>query len=273
MKLTLGNYYYGDSILHRLDPRIKLVAMMVFMVVIFLLNNPVVLAAYAVFLLITTALSGVPVGTVFKSIRSVIFIAVFAFVVNVLTVHEGSTLVQWGKLVLTTGGLWNGFKLALRLVYLIVTSSLLMTLTTTPIKIADGMERLFKPLEKIRFPAHEMAMMMSIALRFVPTLADETDKIMKAQSSRGADYDTGNIWQRAKGMVSMLVPLFVSSFKRADDLALAMEARCYKGGEGRTKLHPLVFARRDAIATVIGVLFAAGLLVAEYLLPPILSFK
>ena len=145
-----------------------------------------------------------------------------------------------GSLTLSTGGLWNGFKLALRLFYLVVTSSLFLTLTTTPIKIADGLEKLLKPLERLRFPAHELAMMMSIALRFVPTLVEETDKIMKAQSSRGANYDTGNIFQKAKGMVSMLVPLFVSSFKRADDLAIAMEARCYQGGTGRTKLHPLI---------------------------------
>lgn len=268
MKMTLGQYYHTDSAVHRLDPRVKLMAVLALMIITFLLNHPAALALYAVGLAAVTAAAHIPVKTVLRSVRAVLMIAVFAFVVNVLTVHAGAVLVQWWGLSITAGGLWNGFKLALRLLYLIMTSSLLLTLTTTPIKIADGMERLMKPLEKLRFPAHEMAMMMSIALRFVPTLAEETDKIMKAQSSRGADYDTGSLMTRARGMVSMLVPLFVSAFKRADDLALAMEARCYRGGDGRTKLHPLAYSRRDLAAGVLFLMLAAGLLLAEYALPP-----
>ncbi|HHX37230.1 MAG TPA: energy-coupling factor transporter transmembrane protein EcfT [Clostridiaceae bacterium] len=269
MQLTLGHYYHGKSPLHRLDPRVKIIVVILLMVVIFLLNHPLVIGAYGIFLILMIALAKVPFKAVLKSVRAVLFIAIFAFVVNVLTVDTGRLLWSWGPFRLATGGLWNGFKLALRLFYLVVTSSLLLTLTTTPIKIADGLERLLKPLEKLRFPSHELAMMMSIALRFVPTLVEETDKIMKAQSSRGANYDTGNIFQKAKGMVSMLVPLFVSSFKRADDLAIAMEARCYRGGEGRTKLHPLVLRRSDILLFLAALLLIGGLLALEYLLPPL----
>lgn len=262
MKISMGNYYHTDSWLHAADPRVKLIAMLLMMILIFWLNQPLTLILYAVFLMALTFTSSIPLKVVFKNLRAVRFILLFAFVINLLSFGAGQELLRLGPLTITTGSLWNAVKFALRLLYLLLTSALLMTLTNTPLQMADATESLLKPLEKIKVPAHEIAMMMSIALRFIPTLADEADKIMKAQSSRGADYDTGRLLAKVRGMVTMLVPLFVSAFKRADDLALAMEARCYHGGAGRTKLRPLRFKRSDLY---VALLFAAWIIVLSVL--------
>jgi energy-coupling factor transport system permease protein len=265
MKISLGSFYAADSPLHRGDPRVKLTGMLVLMVAIFLLNRPLALSAYAVFLVALILLSRIPLKVVLKSVRPILFILLFAFIVNLLTADGGRLLLHYGPLRITTGGLYQAIKFALRLLYLVLTSSLLLTLTTTPLQMADALEALLRPLSRIGVPTHEIAMMMSIALRFIPTLADEADKIMKAQSSRVADYDTGKLVAKAKGMVSMLIPLFVSAFKRADDLALAMEARCYRGGTGRTKLRPLRFKQSDG-RLVFGLALALALiLLTEYL--------
>ena len=265
MNIALGNYYPGNSFLHRLDPRLKFVFSLVFMTLLFLLKSPLAIAAYVVFLFSVIALSGIPVKMVLKSLKSVLFIALFAFVINIFAI-PGESLVKLGPFSISQEGLTLGVRMALRLFLLILTTSLFLTLSTTPLMIADAIEALLKPFSKIGFPSHELAMMMSIALRFVPTLIEETDKIMKAQSSRGADYDTGGVFARAKGLVSVLIPLFVSAFKRADDLAVAMEARCYRGAEGRTKFKELHYQRSDALAAGAFVAVAIMLLLLEYLL-------
>ncbi len=265
MNIALGNYYPGNSFLHRLDPRLKFIFSLLYMMLLFMLNKPLAIAAYAVFLFTVIALSGIPLKLVLKSLKSVIYIALFAFIINLFAV-PGTALLNIGPLSISREGLELGVRMALRLFLLILTTSLFLTLSTTPLMIADAIESLLKPLSKIGFPSHELAMMMSIALRFVPTLIEETDKIMKAQSSRGADYDTGGVFTRARGLVSVLIPLFVSAFKRADDLALAMEARCYRGAEGRTKLKELQYTKSDTLAGGVFLAAAAVFLLLEYLL-------
>ncbi len=265
MNISLGNFYPGNSFLHRLDPRLKFIFSLVFMALLFLLNSPPAIIGYALFLGSVIALSGIPVKLVLKSLKSVLFIALFAFMINIFAI-QGETLLTLGPLSISRPGFELGIRMAVRLFFLILTTSLFLTLSTTPLMIADAIESLLKPFAKLGFPSHELAMMMSIALRFVPTLIEETDKIMKAQSSRGADYDTGGIFARARGLVSVLIPLFVSAFKRADDLAVAMEARCYRGGEGRTKMKELHYQNSDAAAGSVFALVAVLLLLLEYLL-------
>lgn len=265
MNIALGNYYPGQSFLHRLDPRLKFIFSLLFMVLLFLLKRPLAIAGYAIFLFVLIGLSRIPVKLVLKSLKSVMFIAIFAFLINIFAI-PGESLLKLGPLNITREGLETGLRMALRLFLLILTSSLFLTLSTTPLMIADAIEALLKPLARFGFPSHELAMMMSIALRFVPTLIEETDKIMKAQSSRGADYDTGGVFARARGLVSVLIPLFVSAFKRADDLAVAMEARCYRGGEGRTKMRQLQYRKADGLAALCFIAVSAALLLLEYLL-------
>ncbi len=261
--ISLGRFYPADSPIHRLDPRAKILATVVLMVLVFLANDVWTFVAYAAFSAVCILLSRIPVVHVFKSVKPILFLIVFAFLLNVFS-GKGEAFLTLGPLSATWDGLWTGLRMAARLTLLIATSSLL-TLTTTPILVADAMERMMKPLQRIGFPAHEMAMMMSIALRFVPTLVEETDKIMKAQSSRGADYDTGGILRRARGLVSVLVPLFIGSFRRADELAVAMEARCYRGGEGRTRLRVMRLAPRDGVAAAVMLAFSAAVVWLEYL--------
>jgi energy-coupling factor transport system permease protein len=244
--VSLGRYYPASSLLHRLDPRTKILSAILLMVVIFLTRDLVPMLLLGGLTLGLIGLSRVPVREVLLSLRPMLFILLFAVVINMLTIG-GDPLLQLGPVVVSRQGVVTAARMGGRLVLLILNTTLLLTLTTTPIHIADALENLLGPLRKIGFPAHEMAMMMSIALRFVPTLLDETDIIMKAQSSRGADYDTGGPISRARGLVSVLIPLFVSAFKRAEDLAVAMEARCYRGGEQRTRLRQMQYQRRDVI--------------------------
>lgn len=263
MQIALGNYFPGQSLLHRLDPRLKFLAAIFSMIVIFMLDQPVALFGYAVFLIVLALIARVPASLIWRSAKPVLFLALFAFVINALTI-KGNVLWSWGILSVTGEGLRTGLILAARLFMMVITTSLLLTLVTTTLAIADAIEALLKPLIRFGFPAHELAMMLSIALRFVPTLAEETDKIMKAQSSRGADFDTGGLFARLKGFVIVLVPLFISAFKRAEDLAVAMEARCYRGGEGRTKLHSLQMMRTDWLAALAFILIVTVLFVLEY---------
>lgn len=245
--ITIGQYYPAKSILHRLDPRVKLVSTLLYLVSLFLFRSIAGYLTATLFLIGIIRASKVPVGYIVKGLKPVVMLLMITVVFNLFLKKEGEVLVQVWRLSVTTVGLRNAVYMAVRLIYLIIGSSL-MTFTTTPNELTDGIEALLSPLNKIRVPVHEVAMMMSIALRFIPILLEETDKIMKAQQARGADFESGNIMQRAKAMIPILVPLFVSAFRRANDLAMAMEARCYRGGEGRTKMKPLRYRGRDLAA-------------------------
>ena len=245
-EITIGQYYDTESVIHRLDPRVKLVATLVYIIAIFIVDSiPGYFCAAAV-VCIAVALSKVPVRFIVKGLRPIMLILLITVLFNMI-LTPGEILVSIWKINITREGLRIGITMALRLV-LLITGTSLMTLTTTPNNLTDAMERLLRTLMRIKVPVHEIAMMMSIALRFIPILLEETDIIMKAQMARGADFENGNLIKRAKALVPILVPLFISAFRRANDLAMAMEARCYSGGAGRTRMKPLVYARRDYIA-------------------------
>lgn len=263
--ITLGQYYPGDSFLHRLDPRAKILCTMIFIVAIFLANNPISYGVVTVFTLLAIGNSGVPLRFIGKAIKPLWIILVFTMLIHIFTT-PGTEIFSWGFIHVSREGISQGLLMTLRLVFLIAFSSLL-TYTTSPIVLTDGIEALLMPFRRFGVPAHELAMMMTIALRFIPTLLEETDRIMKAQASRGADFVNGNFWQKTKNMVPLLVPLFISAFRRADDLATAMEARCYRGGEGRTKMHQLAYTRNDAAA------FGATLAVTAALTALYILFK
>lgn len=278
--ITLGQYYPADTPVHRLDPRTKIILALLLLITIFVINTGWGYLIYAAFVFIVAGIAKVGIKTVLRGVRPLLFIIIFTFILNIFfstqpiqlkswdliqlpadhVIREGTLvtvpadwyLVSWGWFRISAAGLLRAVEIAIRLILLIMATSLL-TLTTSPMQLTDGMESLLQPLKKIGFPVHEMAMMMSIAMRFIPTLIDETDRIMKAQTARGADFDSGNLLAKAKGMVPLLVPLFVSAFKRADELAVAMEARCYHGGEGRTKMRVLRMGRGDLTAFLITV--------------------
>jgi energy-coupling factor transport system permease protein len=258
--ITLGQYFPGESSIHNLDPRMKILLALALIVVVFLVESLFGFILLAAFIALVTILARVGARSVLRSLRPLLFIIIFTFILNMFFYNGQTVLGQWGAIRLTGEGIYRAVLIVLRLTFLIFSTSLL-TLTTSPMQLTDGMESLMKPLNKIKFPVHEMAMMMSIALRFIPTLAEETDRIMKAQTARGAEFDSGNLIKRAKNMVPLLVPLFISAFKRADELALAMESRCYKGGEGRTKMKILRFAPRDFVALALTGAVAAALVV------------
>lgn len=250
--ITLGQYYPTESTLHKLDPRVKLFGTLVYVVSLFIVNNYIgYLLAFA-FLLFCIALSKVPVKFMLKGLKAIVILLLIAVVFNLL-LTPGETLWSFWKITVTKEGFSTASQMAIRLIFLIVGSSV-MTLTTTPNNLTDGLESGLRFLKIFKVPVHEIAMMMSIALRFIPILLEETDKIMKAQLARGADFESGNLIKKAKAMVPLLVPLFVSAFRRANDLAMAMEARCYQGGKGRTKMKPLKYKKADALGYV--VLFA-----------------
>ena len=259
--ITLGQYYQGDSIVHKLDPRVKLIATIVYIISLFLYTNHVVVYGIAfLFLALCIFLSKVPVKFILRGLKAIVFLLLFTSVFNLFLTKGEPVFTLW-KLTITKEGIVNSVFIAIRLMLLIVGSSL-MTLTTTPNQLTDGLEKLLKLLQKIRVPVHEIAMMMSIALRFIPILLEETDKIMKAQMARGADFESGNLFKKIKAMVPLLVPLFISAFRRANDLAMAMEARCYQGGDGRTKMKPLIYKKRDAFAYLILVVYLVILCLA-----------
>ena len=251
--ITLGQYYQTDSVIHRLDPRVKLTATIAFIISLFLVKNIWGYLIAALFLAAVIKRSNVPFKFMMRGMKAILFLLLLTVAFN-LFLTPGEPLVHIWKLTITKEGAQIAGMMAVRLTFLIIGSSV-MTLTTTPNNLTDGMESLMKPLGKIKVPVHEIAMMMSIALRFIPILLEETDKIMKAQIARGADFESGNIIKKAKAMVPLLVPLFISAFRRANDLAMAMEARCYRGGEYRTKMKPLVYKKRDFIAYSILVVY------------------
>ncbi len=245
--ITLGQYYPADSAVHKLDPRVKIVLLIAVIVAIFLARNLLAFLPVIAFLALAARLSKVPVKLMLKGLKPLRFILILTFVLNLFFLQGETPLLDLGFAVIKKESLITAVHYSLRLILLVLASSLL-TLTTAPVTLTDGLERLLSPLRVIHFPAHELAMMMTIALRFIPTLLEEADKIMKAQTARGADFESGNLIARAKAMVPLLVPLFVSAFRRAGDLAMAMEARCYHGGEGRTRLRVLRCEKRDYYA-------------------------
>jgi energy-coupling factor transport system permease protein len=248
--ITLGQYYPGNSIIHRLDPRIKIALSITFIVGIFMVQNLLGYALALLYILLTVRLSTVPFKMLMRGIKPLRFILILTFLLNLFFSTGESVVFRLWIITVTWEGLSMAVHFSLRLVFLVLGTSLL-TLTTSPVALADGLELLLTPLKVIRFPAHELAMMMTIALRFIPTLLEEADKIMKAQMARGADFESGNLLARAKAMVPLLVPLFVSAFRRASDLAMAMEARCYHGGENRTRLRVLKVTRLDGYASLV----------------------
>lgn len=244
--ITLGQYYQAQSVVHRLDPRVKLGGTILFIISLFFFRNFLGYGIAILFLAAVIKLSKVPFKFMVKGMKSILMLLMITVVFN-LFLTQGTPLVTVWKLTITREGLELALSMALRLSLLVIGSSI-MTLTTTPNHLTDGMERMMRPLKLFKVPVHEVAMMMSIALRFIPILLEETDKIMKAQLARGADFESGNLIKRAKAMVPLLVPLFISAFRRANDLAMAMESRCYRGGDGRTKMKPLVYKGRDYLA-------------------------
>ena len=263
--ITLGQYFPGNSLLHRLDPRMKLVLTLCFIVLVFLPQNWFGLLTVALFLALVIGLSRLPLRLIWRSTKPVLFLVLFTSILNVLYVAEGTTLVHFGFIHITTGGLTSAGFIAARIFCLILGSSLL-TYTTTPTALTDAIERLLSPLKVIKVNPHELAMMMTIALRFIPTLMEETDKIMSAQKARGADMESGGLVQRVKALVPILIPLFVSSFRRAYDLAMAMECRCYQGGEGRTRMKQLKTARCDWLALAVYLLVGAVIITLNILI-------
>ena len=248
--ITLGQYYPVKSPVHNLDPRIKIILTIAFIVAVFLGTSLWAFIPVAAYIILAAVLAHLPLKLLLKGIKPLRIILIFTFLLNLFFNAGETVLLEVWKIRITLEGLLTAIRFSLRLVFLVSGASLL-TLTTPPVVLTDGMERLLSPLRKIGFPAHELAMMMSIALRFIPVLLEEADKIMKAQMARGADFESGNLIQRAKSMVPLLVPLFVSAFRRAGDLAMAMEARCYHGGEGRTRLRVLKLTMNDLYACLI----------------------
>lgn len=260
--IVLGQFVPGDSPVHRLDPRTKILAMIAYIVLVFLVRAMPVFAVPLLFVLGALLASGVPARYALSSLRPMRWLIAFMFLINLFFTQGDRVLFSWWIVRVTAEGVRQAVFISLRLILLVAGTSLL-TLTTSPIALTDGLERLLKPLKRIRFPAHELAMMMTIALRFIPTLLEETERIRKAQMARGADFETGGLLARARAMVPLLVPLFVSAFRRADELAMAMESRCYHGGEGRTRMHELHYARRDLLAALLIALLLAAVPVIQ----------
>lgn len=257
--ITLGQYFPIDSPIHKLDPRFKIIFTIFYIVLIFFANSPLTYLFVAIFCLGVIFLSKIKLVTILKSVRQLLFVIIITAVVNVFFTNGSDVIWSYKFIKITTLGVSNAVNMALRLVFLVIGSSLL-TYTTSPIMLTDGIERLLKPFSKIGLPSHEIAMMMTIALRFIPTLLEETEKIMTAQKSRGADFESGNIIKRAKALIPVLIPLFINSFKRANELATAMECRCYRGGNGRTRLRELKLSGIDFVAFAVMMLFGVCLI-------------
>lgn len=250
--VTIGQYFPGDSAVHRLDPRTKLLLSFAFIIVLFLVKGFLAYLTFAALVLLITNLARVPIRMILRGLRPLTFIIALTVILHLLTTRGGVTLLAIWIIRVDSQGVVQAIFLAARLV-LLVTATSLLTLTTSPIALTDGLERLLRPGQRIGLPAHELAMMMTIALRFIPTLIEEADKIMRAQMARGADFDTGGFLQRAKSLLPLLVPLFVSAFRRADELAMAMEARAYRGGQNRTRMKVLRFSSLDAWAVLLSI--------------------
>ncbi|MBR6874372.1 MAG: energy-coupling factor transporter transmembrane protein EcfT [Ruminococcus sp.] len=260
--ITIGQFFPGKSPIHRMDSRVKLLLTVAFIVMLFLAKNMYSLGIGVIFTLVTYLISDIPFKMILKSLKPIMPILIFTSILNLLFIRTGDVYWEWKIIKITSDGVDTAVFMTVRIICLIVGSSLL-TYTTSPIDLTDGLEKLLSPLKKIRVPVHELAMMMTIALRFIPTLIEETDKIMAAQKARGADMETGSIIKRAKALVPILIPLFVSSFRRAEELALAMECRCYHGGEGRTRLKQLKMHLVDLIAALYVAAFIAGVVLVN----------
>ena len=264
--ITIGQYYPSNSKIHKLDPRVKIICTLLYLISLFMFKSVLGYALCTLFLAVVIRISKVPFKFITKGLKPIFMLLMITVIFNLFLTGTGEVLVSFWILKVTDEGLRTAVYMALRLIYLIVGSSL-MTLTTTPNELTDGIEKILKPLNAIKVPVHEIAMMMSIALRFIPILLEETDKIMKAQIARGADLESGNMIQKAKAMVPILVPLFVSAFRRANDLAMAMEARCYRGGEGRTKMKPLIYKKQDYTAYAIMILYVTTVVLVGRFVP------
>ena len=255
--ITIGQFFPGNSLIHRLDPRFKIVITILYIIMLFTGKSLICLTVGGAFTIMALLLSGIPLKMYWKSVKPLLPFLIITAAINLLLLDSGDVLFKWKFIKITQGGVDTSIFMIIRIVLLIMGSSVL-TYTTSPITLTDAIERLMSPLKKLRFPVHELAMMMSIALRFIPTLIEETDKLMSAQKARGAEIDSGSFMTRVKNMISIIVPLFISSFRRADELATAMECRCYNGGEGRTRLRRLKSAPRDHIALAVTLLFLAA---------------
>ena len=262
--ITLGQYFPGTSVIHRLDPRTKLIMLVAYIVALFVAKSWVSYGIMLAFLIVVIKISTIPVKSIVRGMKPLVMILVFTGVLNLFFTQEGEVLVKFWVITVTTGGLVRAVLMVSRILMLI-TGTFLLTYTTSPISLTDGLEALMKPLKVLHVPVHELSMMMCIALRFIPTLIEETDKIMCAQKARGADFETGSIFDKARALIPILVPLFISAFRRADELATAMECRCYQGGEGRTKMKLLRYRRNDFLAFGVGiVLISAVVLLASF---------
>lgn len=261
--ITIGQYFPGDTFIHRLDPRIKIIITALFITSLFFINKFYPYLFIIGFIILAVNMSKVPFKYILKGLRPLMVLILITFFINIF-MTKGEVLFELGPLVVTKEGLRQAVFMALRLIFLITGTSLL-TLTTSPISLTDGIEKLLSPFKKVGLPAHELAMMMTIALRFIPTLLEETDKIMKAQMARGADFESGNIIRRAKNLVPLLVPLFINAFRRADELAIAMEARCYRGGDNRTRLNELVLSRRDVATLIVMIIFFSLVIMTRFI--------
>jgi len=262
--ITIGQYYPTDSYVHKLDPRTKILITFALIVGLFIINSFVSYAYIVAFIFAAVYISKIPFKYILKGLKPLRIIIMITFIINIF-MTQGQVIASIGPLNVTSEGIYQAFFMAIRLMLLVMGTSLL-TLTTSPISLTDGIENLLNPFKRIGVPAHELAMMMTIALRFIPTLLEETDKIMKAQMARGADFESGNILSRAKSLVPLLVPLFISAFRRADELAMAMEARCYRGGENRTRMKELKRTGRDTIALVVTALLLVILIFHRFVL-------
>ena len=257
--VTLGQYFPGNTVIHRLDPRTKLIWTVLYIVALFLAKGAAGYGMMLAVLLAVIAASHIRLSVILKSLKPLLLVIILTAVLN-LFYTSGETLVSFWIFRITREGVRSAIFMVLR-ISLLVAGTFMLTYTTSPIALTDALENLFGPLKKLRVPVHELAMMMSIALRFIPTLIEETDKIMSAQKARGADFETGNLMQKAKALIPILVPLFVSAFRRADELATAMECRCYTGGQGRTRMTPLKWAKRDTVGLLIGIVLVAAVIV------------
>ena len=259
--ITIGQYFPGTTAIHRMDPRTKILSVVLYIVALFACSGPVSYVLVLIYLIAAVRISKIHLRTILKGVKPVIIIIIFTAILNMFYT-SGNVLVRFWIFKITDNGIRNAILMIARIIMLI-TGTFLMTYTTSPIALTDGLERLLNPLKKIHFPVHELAMMMSIALRFIPTLIEETDKIMSAQKARGADFESGNLLEKGKALVPVLVPLFVSAFRRADELATAMECRCYTGGDGRTRMNPLKWQTLDTNGLAVGIALTVAVFVLK----------
>ncbi len=265
--ITLGQYFTGNSVLHRADPRSKLIFSLLYIVILFFAKSLAAFVFAALFTVILIFVSGVPFKVVLRAVKPLSFIILFTAFLNIFWTKGETLLFEWSFIHVYLEGVIFAAFMAVRIILLVVGMCVSLTYTTTPLALTDGIEQLLNPLKKIKVPVHDFAMMMTIAMRFIPTLIEETDKIMDAQKARGADFESGGLMKKAKALIPILIPLFVSAFKRADDLATAMECRCYRGGEGRTKLKELRYGKCDLVILALGAVFVAGIFLCNAFLP------